>query len=38
MYYTQRDETLIVMLAGGGKKTQVADIAKAIKMAADLED
>ena len=38
MYYTQRSETLIVMLAGGGKKTQAADIAKAIKMAAELED
>ena len=38
MYYTQRDETLIVMLAGGGKKTQAANIAKAIRMAAELED
>ena len=38
MYYAQRGETLIVMLAGGGKKTQAADIAKAIKMAAELED
>jgi putative addiction module killer protein len=38
MYYAQRGETLIVMLAGGGKKTQAADIANAIKMAAELED
>ncbi len=38
MYYAQRGETMIVMLAGGGKKTQAADIAKAIKMAAELED
>jgi putative addiction module killer protein len=38
MYYAQRGEALIVMLAGGGKKTQAADIAKAIKMAAELED
>jgi putative addiction module killer protein len=38
MYYTQRGEKLIIMLAGGGKRTQEADIARAIKIAAELED
>ena len=37
MYYVQRGETLIVMLGGGGKSTQSADIAKAVKLAAKLE-
>ncbi len=38
MYYIQRGTTLIVMLGGGDKSTQSADIAKAIKLAATLED
>ena len=38
MYYVQRGETLIVMLGGGGKSTQSADIAKAVKLAARLEE
>ncbi len=38
MYYLQRGATLIVMLGGGNKATQKADIAKAIKLAAKLED
>ena len=38
MYYTQRGETIIVMLAGGAKSTQDADIARAIELAATLED
>jgi putative addiction module killer protein len=38
MYYTQRDGTLIIMLGGGDKATQTADIAKAIKLAAQLEE
>jgi len=38
MYYVQRGEVLIVMLGGGDKATQTADIAKAIKQAALLED
>ena len=38
MYYVQRGETLIVMLGGGGKSTQSADIAKAVKLAAKLEE
>ena len=38
MYYIQCGTTLIVMLGGGVKSTQSADIAKAIKLAATLED
>lgn len=38
MYYIQRGATLIVMLGGGDKSTQSADIAKAIKLATTIED
>lgn len=38
MYYVQHGEVLIVMLGGGDKSTQSADIAKAVKLAALLED
>jgi len=38
MYYIQRGETLIVMLGGGDKSSQSADIAKAVKLAATIED
>jgi len=38
MYYAQRGAVLIVMLGGGDKSTQASDIAKAIKLAASLED
>ena len=38
MYYVQRGATLIVMLGGGDKSTQAADIAKAITLAATVED
>ncbi len=38
MYYIQRQSVLIVMLGGGDKSTQAADIIKAIKLAATLED
>lgn len=38
MYYIQRGETLIVMLAGGDKSTQQADIRQAIALAKSLED
>lgn len=38
MYYVRRGDVLIVMLGGGDKSTQAADIAKAIKLAATLED
>ncbi|MFZ5775412.1 MAG: type II toxin-antitoxin system RelE/ParE family toxin [Thermodesulfobacteriota bacterium] len=36
MYYLQRGEMLIVMLGGGDKSSQVADIAKAVKNAATI--
>lgn len=38
MYYVQRGTVLIVMLGGGDKSTQSADIAKAIDLAATVED
>lgn len=38
MYYVRRGEVLIVILGGGDKTTQDADIAKAIQLAATLED
>lgn len=38
MYYARRGTVLIVMLGGGDKATQAADIAKAIQIAATLED
>ena len=38
MYYVQRGSTLIVMLGGGDKSTQQADIGKAIRLAKSLED
>lgn len=37
MYYVQRGGTLIVMLGGGDKSTQQADIDKAIDLAKSLE-
>ena len=37
MYYLQRGGVLIVMLGGGDKSTQPADIAKAIAMAKELK-
>ena len=38
MYYVQHGAVLIVMLGGGEKSTQAVDIAKAIRLAALLED
>jgi len=38
MYYVQRNNVLIVMLGGGDKSTQTADIATASDRAAKLED
>ncbi|CAI09464.1 conserved hypothetical protein [Aromatoleum aromaticum EbN1] len=38
MYYIQRDEVLIVMLGGGDKSSQAADIASAKVLAATLKD
>jgi len=38
MYFIERGETLIVMLGGGNKATQSADIAKAIALAQTIEE
>jgi putative addiction module killer protein len=38
VYYIQRGSVLIVMLGGGDKSTQTADIAKAVKLAAMIEE
>jgi putative addiction module killer protein len=38
MYYLQREETLIVMLGGGDKSSQAADISKAATIAATIEE
>jgi len=38
MYYVQRGAVLIVMLGGGDKSTQSADIAAAQKLAATIEE
>jgi putative addiction module killer protein len=38
MYYVQRGSVLIVMLGGGDKTAQAADIANAVKLSATLED
>ena len=38
VYYTQRGPVVVVLLCGGNKKTQHADIAKAKRLAGELED
>jgi putative addiction module killer protein len=38
MYYAQRGNILIVMLGGGDKTSQAADIVKAITLSTTLED
>ncbi len=38
MYYLKRGSVLIVMLGGGAKSTQSADVAMAVKLAAILEE
>jgi putative addiction module killer protein len=38
MYYLRRGAMLIVMLGGGDKSTQAADISKAVKLAARIEE
>ena len=38
MYYVQRGDVLIVMLGGGDKSTQQADIRRAAALAKRLED
>lgn len=36
LYFTRREETLIILLAGGDKSTQQADIKLAIKLAKEV--
>jgi putative addiction module killer protein len=38
LYYVQQGRALIVMLGGGDKSTQSADITKVIKLAATIEE
>lgn len=38
MHFTRRGDTLIVMLGGGDKSTQAADIAQAIRLMATIEE
>ena len=38
VYYTQRDPSTVILLCGGDKRTQQADIGKARKIAAQLKD
>ncbi len=38
IYYTQRGQRIIVLLGGGQKSSQNADIAKALKLADSIED
>jgi putative addiction module killer protein len=37
VYFTQRNNQLIILLAGGDKTTQVSDIQKAKKIALEIE-
>lgn len=38
MYYMQRGAALVLMIGGGDKSTQETDIAKAVKLAALIDD
>ncbi len=38
LYYLKRGTVLIVMLGGGDKSTQIADISRAVKLAARIEE
>jgi len=38
MYYVQSGDAIIVMLGGGNKSTQQADINRALDLAKSLED
>lgn len=38
MYYVQRGDVIIIMLGGGDKSTQAADIVEAKQLADSLED
>ena len=37
VYYTMRGQTVIILLAGGAKKTQAQDIKTALRLARNLE-
>jgi putative addiction module killer protein len=36
VYFAQRGKTLVILLCGGDKRTQDADIARAIRLAKEL--
>jgi putative addiction module killer protein len=38
IYFTQRGSRIVLLLCGGDKRTQAADIALAIKIAADWKE
>jgi putative addiction module killer protein len=38
MYFLKRGAVLVVMLGGGDKSSQSADISRAVKLAARIED
>jgi putative addiction module killer protein len=38
VYFTQRGNVLIVLLCGGDKRTQNADIARAVRLARELKE
>jgi putative addiction module killer protein len=37
-YYAKRGEVVVLMLGGGDKSSQSADISRAVKMAAAMEE
>lgn len=38
LYFTRRGAKVILLLCGGDKRTQAADIKRALKMVGELED
>ncbi len=38
VYFTQRGREIVILLAGGNKSTQAADIKKAVRLAHNLEE
>ncbi len=36
VYYTKMGQTVVILLAGGDKRTQAADIKRALRLARDL--